>query len=69
MSNRPVQSKITMAFAAFFLGTLGIHRWLMGYKNWWWMTLCLGGLGIWNIIDMIRILQGKMKMADQRDLL
>jgi TM2 domain-containing membrane protein YozV len=63
-----VQSKTTMAVVAFFSGGLGIHRLMMGYKNWWLMIITLGGLGIWTLIDFIRILIGDMKMADGRPL-
>lgn len=65
---KPVQSKLTMAIAALFMGTLGLHRFLMGYKNWWLMTISFGGLGLWAFWDFIQIILGKMKMADGRPL-
>ena len=65
---KPVQSKMTMAIICWFVGSLGIHRLMMGYKNWWLMLLTAGGCGIWTLIDFIKILTGSMKMADGRDL-
>lgn len=63
------QSKGTMAILCFFLGGWGIHRLMMGYSNWWLMIITLGGLGVWVLIDFIRILTGDMKMSDGRPLL
>ncbi|MCS6824066.1 MAG: TM2 domain-containing protein [Cytophagaceae bacterium] len=48
-------------FICFFLGYFGIHRLMMGYKNWWLMLITLGGFGIWQLIDLIRIALGDMK--------
>ena len=66
---KKVQSKMTMALVCWILGTWGVHRYMMGYSNWWMMLLTGGGCGIWALIDLISILTGKMKMADGRDLL
>ena len=65
---KEVQSKMVMAIVCWFLGGLGIHRLMMGYKNWWLMLITAGGCGIWALIDFIQILNGSMKMADGRDL-
>jgi TM2 domain-containing membrane protein YozV len=65
---KKVQSKMTMALISWFLGVFGIHRYMMGYSNWWLMLITAGGCGIWTLIDFIRILIGSMKMADGRDL-
>jgi TM2 domain-containing membrane protein YozV len=65
---KELQSKMTMAIVCWFLGSLGIHRFMMGYKNWWLMLLTAGGCGIWTLIDFIQILTGSMKMADGREL-
>jgi TM2 domain-containing membrane protein YozV len=65
---KELQSKIVMAVVCWFLGGLGIHRLMMGYKNWWLMLLTAGGCGLWTLIDFIKILTGSMKMADGRDL-
>ncbi|MCK9256017.1 MAG: NINE protein [Bacteroidales bacterium] len=35
-----------MALICWFAGALGIHRLLMGYKNWWLMLITVGGCGI-----------------------
>jgi len=68
MSEKPVQSKIVMALVCWFLGSLGIHRLMMGHKNWWLMLITLGGCGIWTLIDLISIFTGSLKMADGREL-
>jgi TM2 domain-containing membrane protein YozV len=62
------QDKTTMILVSFFVGSLGIHRLMMGYKNWWLMLLTAGGCGIWTLIDFIQILTGKMGMEDGRPL-
>ena len=63
-----VQSKIAMILVSFFLGQLGVHRYMMGYSNWWLQLITFGGLGIWQLVDFIRIITGDMKMSDGRDL-
>lgn len=71
MSNditKPAQPKTMMLLIALFLGSLGIHRMMMGYKNWWLQLITFGGCGIWSLIDVIKIATGSMKMADGRDL-
>lgn len=68
MSEKPVQKKITMILVCWFLGTLGIHRLMMGYKNWWVQLITCGGCLIWSIIDFWRLIFGKMPMADGRPL-
>ena len=65
---KQVQSKTTMTLISFFLGALGIHRFMMGYSNWWLMLITACGCGIWALIDFIKIIMGSMKMADGRDL-
>lgn len=67
-AQKPAQKKMVMFLLAWILGYLGIHRMMMGYKNWWLQLLTFGGCGIWSLIDAIRILTGSMKMADGRDL-
>jgi TM2 domain-containing membrane protein YozV len=62
-------SRLEMALICWTVGIFGVHRLLMGYKNWWLQFLTLGGLGIWMIIDLIAILTGKMKMADGTPLI
>jgi len=65
---KEVQSKNTMLIVSLLLGSLGIHRMMMGYSNWWLMLLTAGGCGIWTIYDIIQIATGKMGMADGRPL-
>ncbi len=65
---KPAQSKIGMILICFFVGGLGIHRYLMGYKNWWLMLITFGGCGIWTLVDFIRIIVGDMAMSDGRPL-
>ena len=62
-----------MVLVCLFLGSLGIHRLMMGYSKWWLMiivsivTLGLGGC-LWALIDLVRILTGSLKMADGQNL-
>ncbi|MCK9498727.1 MAG: TM2 domain-containing protein [Bacteroidales bacterium] len=65
---KAVQKKMIMALICWFAGALGIHRLLMGYKNWWLMLITVGGCGIWTLYDLIMILTDKMPMADGRPL-
>jgi len=66
---KPAQSKTTMALICFFLGGLGIHRFMMGYTGIGiLMLLTVGCCGILTLVDFIRILMGSLKMADGRDL-
>ncbi|MFZ9870301.1 MAG: TM2 domain-containing protein [Candidatus Kapaibacteriota bacterium] len=58
------KDKTTMIIIAFFLGSLGIHRLMMGYGNWWLQLLTGGGCFIWALIDFIKIITDKMPMAD-----
>jgi len=67
MKKRTV-TKTQAATICFFLGLLGIHRLVMGYKNWWLMAFTLGGFWIWSLYDFSRIVTGKMKMADGTEL-
>jgi TM2 domain-containing membrane protein YozV len=56
------KSQITAILLCFFLGGLGIHRFYLGY-TWQGVVqlLTLGGLGIWALIDFIRIIIGDLK--------
>ena len=66
---KPAQSKTMMTILCFFVGSLGIHRFMMGYTGVGiLMLLTLGCCGILTLIDFIRILTGSLKMADGRDL-
>ena len=61
-------SRLDMALICWTVGIFGIHRFLMGYKNWWMQLLTLGGLGLWMLLDLIAILTGKMNMANGEPL-
>ncbi len=56
------KSQLTATLLCFFLGALGIHRFYLGY-TWQGIVqlLTLGGLGIWALIDFIRILTGSLQ--------
>jgi hypothetical protein len=56
------KSQLTATLLCFFLGGLGIHRFYLGY-TWQGIVqlLTLGGLGIWSLIDFIRILTGSLQ--------
>ncbi len=58
------QSKMMMILICWFIGYLGIHRLMMGYKNWWVQLITFGGCGIWTIYDLIMIFTDKLPMAD-----
>lgn len=65
---KDLQAKSTMILISLFLGNLGIHRFMMGYSNWWVQLITFGGCGLWSLIDLIRIITGDMKMSDGREL-
>jgi 1,4-dihydroxy-2-naphthoate octaprenyltransferase len=69
---KPAQSKTTMLLICFFLGSYGIHKMMMGYEDWWkrlvLTLLCLPVGIVYTWIDLFKILQGKLVMADGRDL-
>lgn len=56
------KSQVLAALLAWFLGLLGIHRFYLGYAGIGLIQLfTLGGLGIWALIDLIRIIIGDLK--------
>ena len=59
------KSQLIALLLCFFLGGLGIHRFYLGY-TWQGIVqiLTLGGLGIWVLIDFIRIILGTLKPKD-----
>ncbi len=59
------KSWVAAILLCFFLGTLGIHRFYLGY-TWQGVVqlLTLGGFGIWTLIDFIRIIIKDLKPKD-----
>jgi TM2 domain-containing membrane protein YozV len=59
------KSQMTALFLCLFLGGLGIHRFYLGY-TWQGIVqlLTLGGLGIWSLIDLVRIITGSLQPKD-----
>ncbi|WP_028453540.1 TM2 domain-containing protein [Chitinilyticum aquatile] len=60
---------LTTLLLAFFLGSLGVHRFYTGYTVIGVVQLLtLGGCGIWALIDIILIAIGKFTDAQGRPL-
>ena len=65
-NNQPIEAPAPsvdwgLAAVCFFVGSLGIHRFMMGdTTNGILMLLTAGGCGIWTLIDFISILMGNM---------
>ena len=63
------KSKTTAIILALFFGYLGVDRFYLGYTGLGIAKLLTaGGLGIWSLIDLIRIITGSLKAADGSDL-
>lgn len=59
------KSKLVAVLLAFFLGSIGIHDFYLGYTKYGIikivLTVCTGvGGGIWALIDFIRLLTGSL---------
>ena len=64
-----MKSKLTAILLCFFLGSLGIHRFYLGYTLIGVIQLLtFGGLLIWVIVDLIRLTIGSLKDYEDIDL-
>lgn len=60
-TNAGSKSKSTAVLLCLFLGVVGIHRFYLGYPIWGLVYLfSLGGMGVFLLIDFIRILMGDL---------
>ena len=58
-------SKTTLALICFFLGFIGVHRFMVGkIGTGVLMIITFGGLGIWTLIDFIVILTNGFTDSD-----
>jgi len=59
------KSQVVALILVLLVGALGIHRFYLGY-TWQGVVqlLTLGGLGVWALIDLIRIITGDLKPKD-----
>lgn len=59
------KSQLIALLLCWLVGTLGIHRFYLGYT---WQGIVqlftLGGCGIWALIDFVRIIMGTLKPKD-----
>ena len=64
-----MKSKLIAILLCFFLGSLGIHRFYLGYTIIGVIQmLTFGGFLIWVIVDLIRLIIGSLKDSEDNDL-
>ena len=64
-----MKSKLTVILLCFFLGSLGIHRFYLGYTLIGVIQLLtFGGVLIWAIIDFIRLIIDSLKDSEGNNL-
>ena len=69
MEGENKKSKTTAILLCLFLGVIGVHRFYLGFPLLGvLMILTFGGLGIWQLIDLIRIITGSQKDSQGNDL-
>ena len=63
------KSKTTALLLCLFLGGIGVHRFYLGYTLFGVIQLLtIGGLGIWTLIDLVRLITGDIKDSQGNDL-
>jgi len=63
------KSKTTAILLCLFLGGIGVHRFYLGYTKYGVIQLLtLGGIGIWSLIDLVRLITGSLKDHEGKDL-
>ena len=64
-----MKSKLTAILFCLFLGSLGIHRFYLGYTlNGVIQLLTFGGVIIWAIGELIMLVIGSLKDSEGNDL-
>ena len=64
-----MKSKLTAILLCLFLGSLGIHRFYLGYTLIGFIQLLtFGGVLIWVIVDLIRLITGSLKDSEGNEL-
>ena len=64
-----MKSKLTVIILCLFLGSLGIHRFYLGYTIIGFIQLLtFGGILICAIVDFIRLITGSLKDSEGNDL-